>query len=507
MDIPLQRGSLLNSTPPPPHTHTVGPLQVAPAPEPALLPDVPAPHECPTTGHSHPSSVSDSRPSSDHVSCPGSRSVLRCNSAAKRIATPLHSARQLSGKLRSAEVVLPTHTPQRPPSSRPRVLRQVTSPDGEFFDPLKFDTSFDSKKETPTSIQSQTVVCSAHSTQLFSLTTTQVPKAFTACNSSGDSVEPVFCLSQLHGQGKACPSFLHCPSCCQAFTLAGFTVPHVLHCGHTYCAACLERACEQSPSALQCGLCPQQTHLDTHDPLALPRNTSLLEILSSKQLACLMSTKRQEVCAECERSTAVLYCSDCAAAFCEHCSEQQHQGSKVRARHHPLPIKLKPRGQPTCPRHPGQNCMLYCETERQPMCVLCKFYGQHRFHSYELLNQAAVKYSVRLSENTSRLQELDKAVNMAIQELVVAEKRIMESARHCEERLDRYFGELRSQLLAALQRRETVLLALVDQEVEGLQGEIARQREELSLLRARVLGSIEEGECVFLKDVVQLGSI
>ena len=151
--------------------------------------------------------------------------------------------------------------------------------------------------------------------------------------------------------------------------------------------------------------------------------------------------------------------------------------------------------------------MLYCETERQPMCVLCKFYGQHRFHSYELLNQAAVKYSVRLSENTSRLQELDKAVNMAIQELVVAEKRIMESARHCEERLDRYFGELRSQLLAALQRRETVLLALVDQEVEGLQGEIARQREELSLLRARVLGSIEEGECVFLKDVVQLGSI
>ena len=131
------------------------------------------------------------------------------------------------------------------------------------------------------------------------------------------------------------------------------------------------------------------------------------------------------------------------------------------------------------------------------MCVLCKFYGQHRFHSFELLNQAAGKYGVRLSEETSRLQELDKAVKVAIEELVMTEKNIVESARHCEERLERHFGELRSQLLAALERRETVLLALVDQEVEGLQEEVARQREELSLLRARVLGTMEEGGWVF----------
>ena len=130
------------------------------------------------------------------------------------------------------------------------------------------------------------------------------------------------------------------------------------------------------------------------------------------------------------------------------------------------------------------------------MCVLCKFYGQHRFHSYELLNQAANKYGVRLSEGMSRLQELDKVVLTAIEDLVLAEKHIVESARQCEERLERHFGELRTQLLAALERRETVLLALVDREVEGLQEGVARQREELSLLRARVLGTSEEGGCI-----------
>lgn len=474
--------------------YTVSPLQVAPAPEAPLSQDESAPQEYPITGHSHPPSGSGSRPSSNYVSHPGSRSVQRCNSATKRIATPLHSVQQLRGKLRSAEVVLPTHTPQRPLSSRPRVLRQVTSPEGQFF-----DTCCDSKKEVPISPHSQTEALFNHSTQHGIPSCTQGHIAATPRTSSGVSEQRVFCLDQLHGQEKACLSFLHCPSCCQAFTSAGFTVPHVLHCGHTYCAACLERAYEQCPGVLQCGLCPHWTRLDTQDSLALPKNTFLLEILSSKQLTHLMSSGKQEMCAECEGNTAALYCSDCAAAFCEFCSEQQHQGSKVRAKHHPLPIKLKPRAPPTCPQHPGQSCMLYCDTERQPMCVLCKFYGQHRFHSFELLNQAAVKYAVRLSENTSRLQELDKAVKVAIEELVMAEKCIMESAHHCEERLERYFGELRSQVLAALERRETVLLALVDQEVEGLQEQIARQRTELSLLRARILGTIEEGGWVILK--------
>ena len=122
------------------------------------------------------------------------------------------------------------------------------------------------------------------------------------------------------------------------------------------------------------------------------QNEALLEVLDNKQLQQLslpVQQRGRESCAECERQPASLYCSNCSAAFCAPCSHKSHAGSKVRGKHTPVPITQRPQPNPTCKRHPGQTCMLYCETEGVPMCVLCKFYGQHRYHKYELLSKVS----------------------------------------------------------------------------------------------------------------------
>ncbi len=172
-----------------------------------------------------------------------------------------------------------------------------------------------------------------------------------------------------------------CQLCGNQFTTLGIRVPLLLLCGHSYCSSCLEKSCENYPSALKCGICSILTPLDQQQTIeALPQNEAILDLLGSKEYKAMSSDKNIDMCAECERQPASMYCSECSASYCHFCGKRAHEGSRVRAKHKPVPINLKPRPQPTCRKHPGQSCVLYCETEKQPMCVLCKFYGQHRFH-------------------------------------------------------------------------------------------------------------------------------
>lgn len=455
-----------------------------------------------STHTSHQSSLSNLQGQSSR---PNSKSGVfqgRGHNAAKRAATPLRGTRSTSGKLRSTEVVVPTGLPIRPPSSRPPTVKQqniaVLSPEGEFFDPMRFTSQGEVSKNSPTQRKGSSL-----SRRQFSMSTRRTSSAVSGTKESPGSQHSgdVYHL-KLVERGEKEFIFLHCPSCGQRYTSAGFAVPHVLHCGHTYCSSCLEKAGQGLPHHLQCGLCHSYTVLDTQGSLNLPKNSVLLEIIESKRLSCLMLSGKREKCAECESCPATLYCNLCSAVFCNACSAQTHSFSKVRAKHHPIPIKLKPGTQPVCSRHPGQPCMLYCETEGVPMCVLCKFYGQHRFHSYELLNQAAGKYTIHLTEELRRLEEIDRKTKLAVDELGEAGSTLVESARKCEEKLEKHFAELREQVLSSLERRETVLLSSLDHQVELHQEMIAQQREELALMRAKLIATTEEA-----KQLLQLDPI
>lgn len=232
-----------------------------------------------------------------------------------------------------------------------------------------------------------------------------------------------------------------CQLCGNQFTNLGVRAPMLLLCGHSYCSSCLEKACESYdyPAALKCGICQVVTPLDQLTPRHLPQNEAVLDLIGSKEYTAISSGENPESCAECEQRMARVYCSECSASYCDTCSRRAHEGSRVRARHKPVSINLKPRPQPTCRKHPGQSCMLYCVTDKQPMCVLCKFYNQHRFHKFELMTKVAAKYTASVSENLAKLEELEKEQDKASKALYAAVTEINDGARKVQERLERHF--------------------------------------------------------------------
>ena len=169
-----------------------------------------------------------------------------------------------------------------------------------------------------------------------------------------------------------------CQLCGNGFST--IRLPLLLLCGHSYCESCIHRATDKYPSALKCGVCSVVTPLSQQSADSLPKNDSILDLITSREYRTMVTERNVDKCAECIHHLASVYCSECAASYCSTCSKKAHEGSRVRSKHKPVAINLKPRPQPTCRKHPGQSCVLYCETEREPMCVLCKFYNQHRFH-------------------------------------------------------------------------------------------------------------------------------
>ena len=238
----------------------------------------------------------------------------------------------------------------------------------------------------------------------------------------------------------------HPPTCCQLcgnrFTNLGVRVPLLLLCGHSYCSICLDKACRSCdyPSALKCGVCLVVTPLDQPSPEGLPKNKALLDLLSSKEYCNMTSNKNPEQCAECVHKMATSYCSECSASYCDRCGEKAHEGSRVRAKHKPVPINLKPRPQPTCKKHSGQSCVLYCETDHQPMCVLCKFYNQHRLHKFELLSKVASHYTASVSEKLSELNQMERELDKASRDLYASVSDINNSAKKVQERLEKHFA-------------------------------------------------------------------
>ena len=230
-----------------------------------------------------------------------------------------------------------------------------------------------------------------------------------------------------------------CPSCNSQF---GHFVhlPFLLLCGHSFCSSCLERALRNDPPSLKCGVCGICTPIEPQSkPEDFVKNEAILDLVGSEDFASVISNSKLDRCAECEKNSAVMYCSECSASYCESCNLQQHTGSKVRSKHKPVSITLKPRPQPTCKKHPGQSCVLYCETERLPMCVLCKFYGQHKFHNYQLLNNSAAAYRNSLSTKLDDVEKLESSLYQLARSQSEMKREIRNKAMESQDKLEKHF--------------------------------------------------------------------
>uniref|UniRef100_A0A4W4GTC8 E3 ubiquitin-protein ligase Midline-1 n=1 Tax=Electrophorus electricus TaxID=8005 RepID=A0A4W4GTC8_ELEEL len=252
-------------------------------------------------------------------------------------------------------------------------------------------------------------------------------------------------------------SELTCPICLELFE-----DPLLLPCAHSLCFSCAQRVlvshCTSSlkpsqPAAVfQCPTCRYVINLSHKGLEELKRNVTLQNIIDRFQKASLsgpsspdetrrckqdrdrypfvgndalvMSSPGESVlCQFCEQDPpqdAVKTCITCEVSYCEECLRATHPNKKPFTGHRltePLPhsylLGL------ACAEHLDQKVNMYCCTDEQLICSLCKLVGRHREHQVTALAERYDKLKHMLDLNLSSLMkrssELENLLGRLIQ--------------------------------------------------------------------------------------------
>nr|XP_055195541.1 pyrin [Nyctereutes procyonoides] len=70
---------------------------------------------------------------------------------------------------------------------------------------------------------------------------------------------------------------------------------------------------------------------------------------------------------------------------------------------------LSPRSLPQCERHMKQVQLLFCEDDREPICLICSLSQEHRGHRVRPIEEAALEYKVKIQKQLEYVKELRKS--------------------------------------------------------------------------------------------------
>uniref|UniRef100_A0A3P9L8G3 E3 ubiquitin-protein ligase Midline-1 n=1 Tax=Oryzias latipes TaxID=8090 RepID=A0A3P9L8G3_ORYLA len=209
-------------------------------------------------------------------------------------------------------------------------------------------------------------------------------------------------------------SELTCPICLELFE-----DPLLLPCAHSLCFNCAHRIlvshCTpsepiQSISAFQCPTCRYVISLNQRGLEGLKRNVTLQNIIDRYQKASLsgpnspsetrreragpeqkaMSSPADQVqCQFCEQDppqNAVKTCVTCEVSYCEECLKATHPNKKPFTGHRLIePLQDSHLKGIMCLEHEDEKVNMYCVTDEQLICSLCKLVGRHRDHQVAAL--------------------------------------------------------------------------------------------------------------------------
>ncbi|XP_076602414.1 E3 ubiquitin-protein ligase Midline-1 isoform X1 [Chaetodon auriga] len=211
-------------------------------------------------------------------------------------------------------------------------------------------------------------------------------------------------------------SELTCPICLELFE-----DPLLLPCAHSLCFNCAHRIlvshCTpsepiQSISAFQCPTCRYVITLNQRGLEGLKRNVTLQNIIDRYQKASLSGpnspneTRRERAvpdskamtspgdrvqCQFCEQDPpqdAVKTCVTCEVSYCDECLKATHPNKKPFTGHRLIEPLLDShlRGL-MCLEHEDEKVNMYCVTDEQLICALCKLVGRHRDHQVAALSE------------------------------------------------------------------------------------------------------------------------
>ncbi|CAL8322165.1 unnamed protein product [Merluccius merluccius] len=242
-------------------------------------------------------------------------------------------------------------------------------------------------------------------------------------------------------------SELTCPICLELFE-----DPLLLPCAHSLCFNCAHRIlvshCTPSEpihsvSAFQCPTCRYAITLNQRGLEGLKRNVTLQNIIDRYQKASVSGpnspseTRRQRAdgsgrmscagdrvqCQFCEQEPpldAVKTCVTCEVSYCDECLKATHPNKKPFTGHRLIePMADSHLRGLLCLEHEGEKINMYCVTDEQLICALCKLVGRHRDHQVAALSDRFEKLKHALDSNLSHLikrtNELETLMGKLIQ--------------------------------------------------------------------------------------------
>ncbi|XP_061102937.1 zinc-binding protein A33-like [Conger conger] len=221
---------------------------------------------------------------------------------------------------------------------------------------------------------------------------------------------------------------LCCSVCCDIFK-----DPVLLKCSHSFCGACLKQCWEQKGSRV-CPMCRRKASMDK--PTA---NLALKNIVESylKQ-----KTKRETT-------------------------------DKTDAR---------------CSLH-GEKLILFCEHDKEPLCLVCQTSKKHRNHPVCPVEEAALELKEELKPALSLIKEKLKKFTEVEQGCKKTAKHIRSQAQHIErqikaefEKLHQFLREEEEARLAALKEEEEQKSRIMEEKLEHITGDISTLTDKITAI-------------------------
>ncbi|XP_059506399.1 E3 ubiquitin-protein ligase Midline-1 isoform X2 [Stegostoma tigrinum] len=280
-------------------------------------------------------------------------------------------------------------------------------------------------------------------------------------------------------------SELTCPICLELFE-----DPLLLPCAHSLCFSCAHRIlvshCASNESvesiaAFQCPTCRYVIALNHRGLEGLKRNVTLQNIIDRFQKASTVSgpnspgeSRRERPfdgsamtaveripCQFCEQDpprAAVKTCVTCEVSYCDGCLKATHPSKKPFTGHRLIePVPDSHLRGLMCLEHESEKVNMYCVTDEQLICALCKLVGRHRDHQVAALGDRFEKIKPFEKQSLeSNLASLIKRNN----ELETLMGRLIQTCQHVEVNATRQEDKLTEecdQLIEIIQQRRQII--------------------------------------------------
>lgn len=275
-------------------------------------------------------------------------------------------------------------------------------------------------------------------------------------------------------------SELTCPICLELFE-----DPLLLPCAHSLCFNCAHRIlvshCAtnepvESINAFQCPTCRHVITLSQRGLDGLKRNVTLQNIIDRFQKASVsgpnspsetrrerafdantMSSAEKVLCQFCDQDPAqdaVKTCVTCEVSYCDECLKATHPNKKPFTGHRLIePIPDSHIRGLMCLEHEDEKVNMYCVTDDQLICALCKLVGRHRDHQVAALSERYDKLKQNLESNLTNLIKRNTELETLLAKLI-------QTCQHVEVNASRQEAKLTEEcdlLIEIIQQRRQII--------------------------------------------------